>query len=71
MASTDSSSLEALLKAEPLEKRAPPELRGPEDDPGLAEFTGGGLNPAARVRKVQHHGPRPFVARGNLLVKAV
>uniref|UniRef100_A0A8C9WT01 Double PHD fingers 2 n=3 Tax=Scleropages formosus TaxID=113540 RepID=A0A8C9WT01_SCLFO len=48
---TDGSSLEALLKGEPLDKRTVPELRGPEEDPLLAELTGGGLNPATRVRK--------------------
>ncbi|KAL4659702.1 zinc finger protein ubi-d4-like isoform X3 [Arapaima gigas] len=48
---TDGSSLEALLKGEPLDKRTVPELRGPEEDPILAELTGGALNPASRVRK--------------------
>uniref|UniRef100_A0A3B3RNT5 Double PHD fingers 2 n=1 Tax=Paramormyrops kingsleyae TaxID=1676925 RepID=A0A3B3RNT5_9TELE len=51
LVSADGSSLEALLKGEPLDKRGVPDLRGPEEDPILAELTGGGLNPATRVRK--------------------
>ncbi|XP_066504967.1 D4, zinc and double PHD fingers family 2, like isoform X2 [Hoplias malabaricus] len=39
LGSLDGSSLEALLKGEPLDKRAAPELRGPEEDSSLAEVT--------------------------------
>uniref|UniRef100_A0A4W5QDB9 Double PHD fingers 2 n=1 Tax=Hucho hucho TaxID=62062 RepID=A0A4W5QDB9_9TELE len=49
--SSDGSSLEALLKGEPLDKRVPPELRGPEEESSLTDFTGGAVTPAARVRK--------------------
>ncbi|XP_066574873.1 zinc finger protein ubi-d4 [Amia ocellicauda] len=46
----DGSSLEALLKAEPLDKRGAPEPRGPEEDPSLADFAGGGAIAAAAAR---------------------
>ncbi|RXN35198.1 zinc finger ubi-d4-like protein [Labeo rohita] len=36
----DGSSLEALLKGEPLDKRAPTELRPPEEETNLTEITG-------------------------------
>uniref|UniRef100_A0A8C8EKV7 D4, zinc and double PHD fingers family 2 n=1 Tax=Oncorhynchus tshawytscha TaxID=74940 RepID=A0A8C8EKV7_ONCTS len=49
--SSDGSSLEALLKGEPLDKRVPPELRGPEEESSLTDYTGGAVTPAARVRK--------------------
>uniref|UniRef100_A0AAY4AH91 Zinc finger protein ubi-d4 n=1 Tax=Denticeps clupeoides TaxID=299321 RepID=A0AAY4AH91_9TELE len=55
LTSSDGSSLEALLKAEPLDKRAGLDLRGPEDDPSGADYSSGGLNPAARIRKVPQH----------------
>ncbi|XP_019904045.1 zinc finger protein ubi-d4 isoform X2 [Esox lucius] len=47
--SSDGSSLEALLKGEPLDKRAP-ELRGPEEEPSLADYTSV-VPPVTRVRK--------------------
>lgn len=50
--SSDGSSLEALLKGEPLDKRVPPELRGPEEESSLTDYTGGAVTPAARIRKV-------------------
>lgn len=49
--SSDGSSLEALLKGDSLDKRATTELRGSEEDSNLSDYTGG-LNPAARIRKV-------------------
>lgn len=49
--SADGSSLEALLKGESMDKRTTTELRGSEEDSNLSESTGG-LNPAARIRKV-------------------
>lgn len=49
--SSDGSSLEALLKGESLEKRTTTELRGSEEDSNMSDYTGG-LNPAARIRKV-------------------
>ncbi|XP_035636794.1 zinc finger protein ubi-d4-like isoform X3 [Oncorhynchus keta] len=49
--SSDGSSLEALLKGEPLDKRVPPELRGPEEESSLTDYTGGAVTPVARVRK--------------------
>ncbi|XP_012696906.1 zinc finger protein ubi-d4 isoform X1 [Clupea harengus] len=51
LSSSDGSSLEALLKAEPLDKRAALELRGPEDDPSGSEYSTGSLNTSTRVRK--------------------
>nr|XP_046173817.1 zinc finger protein ubi-d4-like isoform X1 [Oncorhynchus gorbuscha] len=51
LSSSDGSSLEALLKGEPLDKRGPPELHGPEEESSLADYTCGGVTPAARVRK--------------------
>uniref|UniRef100_A0AAY4E025 D4, zinc and double PHD fingers family 2 n=1 Tax=Denticeps clupeoides TaxID=299321 RepID=A0AAY4E025_9TELE len=51
----DGSSLEALLKGEPLDKRGPAEIRGPEEEPNLAEITGssgaGNHSGSTRVRK--------------------
>ncbi|XP_063058788.1 zinc finger protein ubi-d4 isoform X3 [Engraulis encrasicolus] len=49
--SSDGSSLEALLKAEPLDKRSGLELRGADDDPSGSEYSTGSANPATRVRK--------------------
>lgn len=49
--SADGSSLEALLKSDSLEKRTTTELRGSEEDSNQSDYTGG-LNPAARIRKV-------------------
>ncbi|KAL0193161.1 hypothetical protein M9458_011457, partial [Cirrhinus mrigala] len=49
--SSDGSSLEALLKGEPLEKRSGLELRTAEEEPSSTEFSTGGLNPSGRVRK--------------------
>ncbi|KAG9346525.1 hypothetical protein JZ751_006836 [Albula glossodonta] len=51
LAPADVSSLEALLKAEPQEKRGTPELRGPEEEPSLPEFIGTTHNSSARLRK--------------------
>ncbi|XP_055792338.1 zinc finger protein ubi-d4-like [Salvelinus fontinalis] len=51
LSSSDGSSLEALLKGEPLDKRGLPELHGPEEESSLADYTCGGVTPAARVRK--------------------
>uniref|UniRef100_A0A8C7LGC0 Double PHD fingers 2 n=1 Tax=Oncorhynchus kisutch TaxID=8019 RepID=A0A8C7LGC0_ONCKI len=51
LSSSDGSSLEALLKGEPLDKRGPPEFHGPEEESSLADYTCGGVTPAARVRK--------------------
>ncbi|XP_038821050.1 zinc finger protein ubi-d4-like isoform X3 [Salvelinus namaycush] len=51
LSSSDGSSLEALLKGEPLDKRRLPELHGPEEESSLADYTCGGVTPAARVRK--------------------
>lgn len=52
----DGSSLEALLKGEPMDKRAAPELRGPEEDQSLADITGtagaSSHSGSTRVRKV-------------------
>lgn len=53
--SADGSSLEALLKGDSLEKRMTTDLRGSEEDSNQSDYTGG-LNPAARIRKV------PFVS---------
>ncbi|XP_036404819.1 zinc finger protein ubi-d4-like [Megalops cyprinoides] len=47
----DGSSLEALLKAEPLDKRGTPELRGPEEEPTVPELTGATHNSSTRIRK--------------------
>lgn len=47
----DGSSLEALLKGESVEKRLTTELRVSEEDSNQSDYTGG-LNPAARIRKV-------------------
>ncbi|XP_051550261.1 zinc finger protein ubi-d4 isoform X2 [Myxocyprinus asiaticus] len=49
--SSDGSSLEALLKGEPLEKRSGLELCTGEEEPNSTEYSAGGLNPNARVRK--------------------
>lgn len=51
MLSSDGSSLEALLKGDPVEKRTTTEVRGSEEDSNQSDYTGG-LNPAARIRKV-------------------
>lgn len=50
--SSDGSSLEALLKGEPLDKRSSLELRTGEEEPSSTEFSTGALNPSSRVRKV-------------------
>lgn len=50
--SSDGSSLEALLKGEPLDKRSGLELRTAEEEPSSTEYSTGGLNPSSRVRKV-------------------
>lgn len=62
LSSSDGSSLEALLKAEPLDKRAALELRGPEDDPSGSEYSTGSLNTSTRVRKV------PEISRTNIVL---
>lgn len=50
----DGSSLEALLKGEPLDKRGPPELRGPEEDASVAEITATPSHTGStRIRKVR------------------
>lgn len=49
--SSDGSSLEALLKGDSLDKRTSADLRGSEEDSNMSDYTGG-LNPAARIRKV-------------------
>uniref|UniRef100_A0A8C5EKB3 Zinc finger protein ubi-d4-like n=1 Tax=Gouania willdenowi TaxID=441366 RepID=A0A8C5EKB3_GOUWI len=49
--SSDGSSLEALLKAETLDKRMTADPRGSEEDSNQSDYTGT-LNPATRVRKV-------------------
>ncbi|KAG5263990.1 hypothetical protein AALO_G00270920 [Alosa alosa] len=50
----DGSSLEALLKGEPLDKRGPPELRGPEEDSSVAEITATPSHTGStRIRKVR------------------
>ncbi|XP_051903474.1 zinc finger protein ubi-d4 isoform X4 [Hippocampus zosterae] len=48
--SSDGSSLEALLKGDSLEKRAPADPRASEEDSNPADYAVG-LNPAARIRK--------------------
>ncbi|XP_028323071.1 zinc finger protein ubi-d4 isoform X2 [Gouania willdenowi] len=48
--SSDGSSLEALLKAETLDKRMTADPRGSEEDSNQSDYTGT-LNPATRVRK--------------------
>ena len=53
LGSSDGSSLEALLRGEPLEKRSALDVR-PADEEPHTEFSSGGLNPATRVRKVTH-----------------
>ncbi len=50
--SSDGSSLEALLKGEPVEKRSGLELRTAEEEPSSTEYSSGGLNTSSRVRKV-------------------
>lgn len=50
--SSDGSSLEALLKGEPLDKRSGLELRTGEEEPSSTEYSTGGLNPSSRTRKV-------------------
>lgn len=50
--SDGSSSLEALLKAEPLDKKSGLELRSGEEESSSTEFSTGGLNSTSRVRKV-------------------
>lgn len=50
--SSDGSSLEALLKGEPLDKRSGLELRTGEDEPSSTELSTGALNSSSRVRKV-------------------
>uniref|UniRef100_A0A672N0L9 Zinc finger protein ubi-d4-like n=1 Tax=Sinocyclocheilus grahami TaxID=75366 RepID=A0A672N0L9_SINGR len=51
----DGSSLEALLKGEPLDKRVPTELRPPEEETSLAEITGSSTasshSGSTRIRK--------------------
>ncbi|KAL4622951.1 zinc finger protein ubi-d4-like isoform X1 [Arapaima gigas] len=47
----DGSSLEALLKGEALERQGTPELRVPDEEPGLAEATGISHSTATRLRK--------------------
>ncbi|XP_016306228.1 zinc finger protein ubi-d4-like [Sinocyclocheilus anshuiensis] len=49
--SSDGSSLEALLKGEPLDKRSGLELRTGEEEPSSTEYSTGGLNPSSRIRK--------------------
>uniref|UniRef100_A0A4W4F5L4 D4, zinc and double PHD fingers family 2 n=1 Tax=Electrophorus electricus TaxID=8005 RepID=A0A4W4F5L4_ELEEL len=49
LSSSDGSSLEALLRGEPLEKRATMELRPADDEPAHTEFSTGGLNPGRGV----------------------
>uniref|UniRef100_A0A8C1WF06 D4, zinc and double PHD fingers family 2 n=1 Tax=Cyprinus carpio TaxID=7962 RepID=A0A8C1WF06_CYPCA len=49
--SSDGSSLEALLKGEPVDKRSGLELRTVEEEPSSTEYSSGGLNPSGRVRK--------------------
>lgn len=49
--SADGSSLEALLKGDLVEKRMTTDLRGSEEDSNQSDYTGG-VNPAARIRKV-------------------
>uniref|UniRef100_A0A8C8M727 PHD-type domain-containing protein n=1 Tax=Oncorhynchus tshawytscha TaxID=74940 RepID=A0A8C8M727_ONCTS len=51
LSSSDGSSLEALLKGEPLDKRGPPDFHEAEEESSLADYTCGGVTPAARVRK--------------------
>ncbi|KAF5893024.1 zinc finger protein ubi-d4-like isoform X5, partial [Clarias magur] len=52
LAATDgSSSLEALLRGEPLEKRSTLEVRPSDEEPAHNEYASAGLNPASRVRK--------------------
>ncbi|PWA22952.1 hypothetical protein CCH79_00001971, partial [Gambusia affinis] len=48
--SSDGSSLEALLKGEPLDKRTPADIRGSEEDSNQSDYTGS-LNPSTRIRK--------------------
>ncbi|XP_077360159.1 zinc finger protein ubi-d4 isoform X3 [Festucalex cinctus] len=50
LSSSDGSSLEALLKGDSLDKRAPTDPRASEEDSNLSDYTAG-LNPATRVRK--------------------
>jgi len=50
--SSDGSSLEALLKGEPLDKRSGLELRTGEEEPSSTELSTGALNSSSRVRKV-------------------
>ncbi len=50
--SSDGSSLEALLKGEPVDKRSGLELRTAEEETSSTEYSSGGLNPSSRVRKV-------------------
>ena len=56
LGSLDGSSLEALLKGEPMDKRVPTEIRGPEEDANLTEITGttgaSSHSSSTRVRKV-------------------
>lgn len=56
MAPLDGSSLEALLKGEPMDKRAAPELRNPEEEQSMADVTGtagaSSHSGSTRVRKV-------------------
>uniref|UniRef100_A0A3Q2Q928 Double PHD fingers 2 n=1 Tax=Fundulus heteroclitus TaxID=8078 RepID=A0A3Q2Q928_FUNHE len=48
--SSDGSSLEALLKGEPVDKRTAAEVRGSEEDSNQSDYTAS-LNPATRIRK--------------------
>lgn len=61
--SADGSSLEALLKGDSSERRSGgggggggADLRGSEEDSNQSDYTPG-LNPAARIRKVQPEEP--------------
>lgn len=40
------------MKAEPLDKRGPAELRAPEEEPTLAELTPASHSTSTRIRKV-------------------
>ncbi|XP_046876941.1 zinc finger protein ubi-d4-like isoform X2 [Hypomesus transpacificus] len=50
LGTSDGSSLEALLKGEPLDKRGPPDLRVPDEDPSLSDYSTS-TTPATRIRK--------------------
>lgn len=64
--SSDGSSLEALLKGEPIDKRSVLELRSGEEESSSTEYSTGGPNSTARVRKVKEThglGISPFLKR--------